>query len=294
MTYKNLILLFILIYAAKSLAQENNCYFKTAEKIYYAQKAMVKANDLSLDTDCPDEILAQVSKELLDVSGTIPSSYIEEKIPGVTLSPNRLTIDSLENLIRAKLALDESVVIDQVRGTGKNIFLLASNEQLNFSPPNQILGQTTIAVEKIDALNPGQQKFWLSVIFKNKVMALVAKQGLDRANGALKPEWFKRQEIVTEYPDRVFVQFDRINHFSLNRSIAPGHILLRAEARELPLVTYGVPASVLIEGKGIQLNGMALPMKTANFGDYIQLKNPRSQKTISAKVVDYNKVQIQL
>lgn len=294
MTYKNLILLFILIYAAKSLAQDTTCSLQTADKIFYAQKESINAKQLIIESNCSDEIITAFAQEVMDVTGNLPASYFEEKIPGMRLSPQKVSISSLSNFISQKLSLSDKIVIDDLRSNMRNTFLLSSEEQINVSTPGQLIGQNTVSIEIVNPLTSGKQKFWLSLVFKSKVQAFVAKKGIDRGYGALKPEYFVKQEIVTEFPDRLFMQFDRIQHFSLNRAINAGHVLMRAETLELPLVTYGVPAAVVLNNNGIQLNGSATPMKTANFGDYIQLKNPRSNKIITAKVVDFNKVIIQL
>ncbi len=293
MTYKNLILLFILIYAAKSLAMDGSCSIKTAEKIYYLQKDQVTSNQVIIESDCDEETKSLFVRELLDLTGSVPATHFADKFPNINISPSRITVDSLLNQLQSRISLAPNTVIDSINGFQRNVLLLSNSSSLNVTSPTATIGQASLSIDIVDSLQAQSEKLWLRVTLKVKVNALVAKRELDRTQ-ALNQHDFEKKQIITDSPDKFFIQFERLEHFALNRNVTAGHALLRTEVMTIPLVQYGVPASVTLTNNGITLSGMATPLRTAGFGEFIQLKNIKTNKTITAKVVDYNKVQIQL
>lgn len=294
MIYKNLLLLFILIYAAKSLAQATPCTIKTADKIYYVNKELVTFSQVIQASDCPQATQEAFTKELLDLTGSIPVSHFRDSFAHVTIEPSRIAIDSLDSLIKSKLTLEPGYVVEQFRSSQRNTFLLSESQSINFQLTNSALGPCSLTVEIVDALTNGREKVWLTAYVKTKIYALVAKRSLDRTHGALRIADFEKKMITTDAPDKLFIQEDRLGHFALNKNITVGHLLQRTDIQSIPLVQYGVPAHVQLSHNGISLSGSALPMRTAGFGEFIQLKNSKTNKLITAKVVDYNKVQIEL
>ena len=60
------------------------------------------------------------------------------------------------------------------------------------------------------------------------------------------------------------------------------------------LVQYGQKIKLKYKTKNIELDAIAIANGNGKYGDFIQVINPRSKKKVLAKIIDYNKAEIEL
>lgn len=292
MTIRNVILLLVLMYAAKSIAAD--CRIETWSKIFYSNKNEITSNDVIKNSSCDNQTNFKFIKSLIDFDGKILTSYLKDDLPQVDIIPSSIVIQSINNLLNQKFDLDHNYLWDNATITNKNVITLNDNQNISISVKDTKLGRKTIMLQINDPIQSSDSKLWVTATLKAKIKALVAKSHMSSSYGELNKNLFDTKDVFTEYPERVFSDFRHLNHYRLNRPLSKGSTLKSMDISSLALVHIGVPVKIVHQANGILLNGKAVPMKMGKYGDLIQLRPLNSKKIITGKVVDYNKVIIEL
>lgn len=292
MRIRNIVSLLVLIYAAKSIAAD--CYIKAWDKNYFLTKESVTATAVIKETNCSEQIQIKFVKSLLDFEGSIQSHYLRDDLPQVDISPKRIVIDSLSNLVNQHLNLGPNYKWDDLKASTATVIVLEQYDSISVKINNTSLGKKSIGLSIINPMKNSNKTIWATGTLTAKVSAFVAKTHIATTFGEINPNKFEKRMIFTAYPERIFSDLSRVAHYRLNSPLNEGQVLKRANTTSLALVRVGVPASISLKANGIQLSGKAIPMRMGKYGDIIQLRSLKGQKTLTGKVVDFNKVVIQL
>lgn len=293
MNFKNLVLIFILLYAMKSMASES-CTINTWNKIYTSDQGTVDVSTLIKESDCSDSLKLKFVDAISKYEGQIPSYQLSEEIGSqVSITPKKIAIDSLDNLLRSKLNLSDKHKFNEIKGHTFNALTLEEAEQVSVKLPNIGLGQKHIALEVTNPISGAIKKHWLSAVLKVKTKALVSKSYLSFNNSGIETDQFEIKEIYSEHPDRLFANFNQLQFHRVGRPIAQGQVVKKNDLSPLLLVRVGVPASVVYKNNNLNLSSKAVPSNSGKFGDVIRLKT-KTNKIITGRVLDFNKVEIRL
>ena len=94
-------------------------------------------------------------------------------------------------------------------------------------------------------------------------------------------------------PDNVLTTLDNINFYKTNKTIVQNAVVSNMDLQAVNLINFGTPVNVTLKNDNIALQRTAMPLRSARFGETIELKGPNN-KNIAGKVVDFNKVVIEL
>jgi flagella basal body P-ring formation protein FlgA len=72
-----------------------------------------------------------------------------------------------------------------------------------------------------------------------------------------------------------------------------GSIITSMDIQPVNLVSYGTPVKLILKNSNINLSKSAMPARSAQFGDTIEIQTANNKK-ILGRVIDYNKVVIEL
>ncbi len=292
MKLRNIISLLVLIYAAKSIAAD--CHIKTWDKVFYFSKNEIKSSDVIKETNCDDKTQLQFIKSLVDFEGTISASYLKDDLPNVEVAPAKITIDSLSNALNRKLEMSNDIRWSDLKSSNNRVITMDAIESFTADLTSRSLGKKSVKVTVTNPISGQDKTYWITGVLETKVKGLAARNHLSSTFTELSKKQFVATEVYTSYPERLFTDIKRIVHYRLNRPLTRGQVLKKSDISSLPLVQIGVPATITLQSKGIQLNGKALPMRMGKFGEVIQLKTLNSKKTLTGRVVDFNKVVIEL
>ena len=127
-----------------------------------------------------------------------------------------------------------------------------------------------------------------------KIKVFKAKRNLSFQQKHLEANDFYADEIYTGNPENIVTTLDNITFYKANRTILQGSAVSNLDLQAVNLINYGTPVNVTLKNQNINLQRTAMPNRSAQFGEIIELKNPNNNKIIAGKVVDYNKVVIEL
>ena len=122
----------------------------------------------------------------------------------------------------------------------------------------------------------------------------VAAHNLSVTNEALSEKDLQKAFIEAVNPEQYTWETDQLAYYKINHSIVAGTPIKRSDLSPLVLVTPGVPAEVIFISNSIRITGKALPTSRGQWGESVKMINEKNRKTIIGKVIDFNKVLVEL
>lgn len=298
-------LFLILLFSSTLLSAGENvdeCLIETGHRVYHFGPGQQNVPQLFLKSSCSAEINASFQKTLTNSNGPISSQHLQSLINedrgsrvNIQITPERLRVYNLSELVRERTQVKDNEFFRRFSLMDKGPLILNEHEQLIIQCQNcRQLGEVNIELV-INHVN--DSKFtsrWLKAELIARTQALVAVSPQRVSHQSLKTEEFHLQTIETSKPADYFIDVEKIAFYRLNRPLAIGEPLKFSDLGGVNLVNVGTPAKVFLENANLSLSRMANPIRGGKFGEMIQLRNPQTNKTILGKVIDFNKVQVEL
>jgi flagella basal body P-ring formation protein FlgA len=287
---------------AKVFAQ-GSCSVELFSKIYRLENDQTLVNnDIIQHSDCSNAITFKISQIISHSSGTVGNDFLKKELSKdfpedlIEITPRKLSLLDLNLALRDQLTRNSNLYFVNTKSLNalKSLGLIEGEQLKTYCESCSSYGEKNI---KIDISNPvanSTRTLWFSSQIMAKVKVFKAKSNLSFQQKNLQPEDFYSDEILMGSPDNVITSINNINFYKPNRLILQGSTISNLDLQPVNLITFGTPVNVTLKNQNIQLQKIAMPMRSAQFGETIELKNNNNNKIIMGKVVDYNKVVIEL
>lgn len=271
-----------------------NCSIETFDKFLVLNQEAVASKALAIKkTNCNDEIITKFLKLITNGNGYIRSHLIGDD---VVLSPSKVRVQQVNTLVQSQVFhRADWIWQNETRLHTDSIFAIDKNESINLSCTNcSSPGNKTLKITISNPISNAQKIYWTTgkVLIKSK--ALVANQNITDLSKPISPSMFNIQEVLTENPENFYTNQSQLVFYKLVRRLKEGESLLFTTMTPSRLVSPGEKTKVSLSEGLLKLEIMATAIQGGKLGDTISLRNTRSNKTIVGKIVDYNKVIIDL
>lgn len=307
---KTFLTLFILAASANVFSEtapvvptNNSCSIDLFAKVYRLEKNQIlSSTDIIQKSNCDVSIVVKLAQIISSSNGTIGASFLRNELKKdfststIEISPRKISLLDLNSTLRDQLTSNSNLYFLESKSlNGIKSIGLSEDEQLKATCEScSSFGEKNIKVELSSPFKPSSKTFW----FSSKIMALVkvfkAKRSLSYQQKKLETDDFYSDEIYTSNPDNVLTSLANIKFYKPNRNIIQDAVVSNLDLQPVNLISFGTPVSVSLKNQNINLQRTAMPTRSALFGEVIELKNPNNNKIIAGKVVDYNKVVIEL
>jgi len=78
-----------------------------------------------------------------------------------------------------------------------------------------------------------------------------------------------------------------------NRPIARGEVISSTAVRRLPLIQRGREVTILAARGGVRVTALGKALRSANAGEFVQVRNLRSKRIVQARVLDAHTVRVE-
>ena len=289
---------FLTIFLLLSFNVVEACTIETYPSIYKSSSFEdISKDQLIKKTDCSKEIQSQFLKSISNIRGSVNSKQLSRIIdPALEITPARVTVESLEDFIKDQLSIPPVKFVRNIKFSRKRSFLpLEAYQSLHVSCDTcEFLGRKNIKFTLNSTDDENFVYYWAEIDLQMQSLSLVAKQNLKVTQTPLDPDMFETKVIYSHSPEQFFIKKDVLKYYRLNRTIHINEPLQANAITPVHLVRPGVPVSIELNQSGIKLSGKAIPSRAGHLGDIVQLKNLKSKKNILGKVIDFNKVLVEL
>lgn len=261
----------------------------------YAQ--IVKVNNIIDDSiikksNCSDETNKHFINLVQNASGKLNTTYFkhyfsQELNTTVQIEPTQVFVSSIKNIIENQYKNFIIKKVDSLFGQGS--FNLEKQQNIKLS-----CSQCNSTGEKNIKVMFGSKTYWINASLLKPVEVLKLQANLNPILPILQKEDFKREVVPSKTHHKYFTDLKNIQYYRLNRPLSKGAILKVSDLRPKMLIKYGQKVKIYLKSKTVQIRSTAIARKSGKFGDFIELINPKTKKTMLGKITGFNKAMVEL
>lgn len=249
-------------------------------------------DQLIQSSTCSDEVSSSFVNAIQNAEGIIPAdrlkNLMEHSTPELVIKPKKINVLSLSEEVSTKLK-HKYVIKDLKSLYGNSSFNLDKKEEIEIECSScDKLGHQNIKL----VIN--HKTHWLTAKIGKKISVYKTARQITTQEKLLIPSDFNQESIITYKPESYFMNIDDIKYYRINRHLPQGTPLRSYHLTSKNLIQFGQKVNVNILNKSIQLKTTGIAKKAGKLGDFINIENPKSKKKYLGKVIDYNKVEVQL
>ncbi len=282
--------------------QEKSCDVELFQKVYRSYKNQVLgAKDLIRESNCAEEINLKISHVLSQAEGSVSVDFINSEMQkefpqfAINIKSKKLSFLDLNDTFKDQLLQGTNLYFTQSKSmNGLTSIGLVEGEQLRISCDTcNSYGDKNIKLDIANSLTGTQRTLWMNSRIMAKIKVIKAKRSISFQQKALQAEDFYFDEILTMYPENMLTTLENIHFYKATKTLVQNSVVMNQDLQSLMLVNYGTPVTLSLSNQNISLQKSVMPVRSARFGETVELKGPNN-KPIIGKVIDFNKVVIQL
>lgn len=249
-------------------------------------------------TGCSEHALKDVNETLRSVDGKITSfqlaGLLKTKNHEVLFQPNLINIEHFKSLVREQLMLPAGVQLHSSEAQNSPDFLtLNDGETVEVECADCLFGSKQPLNVKISGIDGTVKTLMVTADFKKMVKAYRVTS-FHPAFAEISTTSLK-EEYVEVIPHTALVtNIDTLKFFKLNKPVRAGELLRQSDLNALSLVKAGVKTEVVIENDLVKLKTSGICRSNGSLGEYVEVFHPQKNKKYLGKVIDINKVLVEL
>lgn len=257
-----------------------------------------KISGATAQSGCSDKDLQKIDETLIGVEGTVSNFQLQEllkqKYVSAVVRPSLIKIQSINSLVREQLSLPSGTKLDGISLDSKDSFLaLSQNTKIQVECNNCSFGSSEQI--KFFLQEPsGQLKGFTSVASFRRFTKAYRLTSFHPAFAPIDVSSLKEEFVeVVPYTD-LFEDLGTLKFFRTNKPIRPGELLRTADLKAENLVRAGTRTEVIIENEMLKLKTMGLSRSNGSWGQFVEVFHTERNKKYLGKVIDINKVLVEL
>lgn len=246
-------------------------------------------------SDCPQAIQENFMDFVSSATGNLNAKHLShifktEYQTEVTFKPHYISVKSVEDKISTLLNLGEDAIISKVTSLhNKASIQLSGSDKIKANCNNcESAGQKNIK------LYVNNSPIWLSGHVFMKRTGFILNQELNPFQEKLNNQHFTKKTFFDDGKKHLFQDISQINFYKTNKRLQKGKVLKTTDLSPLTLIRPGQKIKVILKGKNISLKSSAYSRAQGKIGDFIEVYNTKTNKKVTAQVVDFNTVMVQL
>lgn len=252
----------------------------------------------SANTGCDEETLNEINATLISVEGKITSFQLAEmlkvKKQSVAIQPNLIQVQHFKHLVREQLLLPPGVQLRSSEAINSaNFISLAPGDRVEVECTGCLYGSQQPLNLNIIGFDGSEKTMTVKGDFKKMVKAY-RLLGPRTAFTEIKPEFLKEEYVESIPHTDLVTNLDTIHFFKLNKPVRSGELLKNSDLNALNLVKAGLKTEILIENKLVKLKTSGISRSNGILGQFVEVYSPEKNKKFQGKVIDINKVLIEL
>lgn len=292
------LLYFLLSYGA--LAEE--CSVELFAKIYRLEQSQtLQLKDIVRESNCSSDINTKITSLVANSEGTVGVDFIKREVQkdfpeaNINFANRKLSLLDLNSAIRNQLLPETNLYFTQSRSLNNlsSLGLTEGETMQAVCDACQSFGEKNVKLNIINAANNSSRTVWFASKIMARLKAIKAKRTISFQQKALSADDFYLDEVLTMSPDNMITNLDNIQYYKAIRTLLQGSTVSHLDLQAVNLVNFGTPVQVMLKSQNISLQRTAMPVRSAKFGETIELRGSNN-KLIAGKVTDYNKVVIEL
>lgn len=289
-----LVVLFSLIFVQAALACE----------VHLPHQMIVLSDDINgkavlRSANCDAKTLEDLHQIITSTEGRVASYQIKEMMSAknhqVEITPQSVLIQQLRTLIREQISLPTGVQVKATRAINfSGIVPLPAGDKVEVSCNSCLFGTQQPIQVMIQGFDGTSQTMWATADFKKMVKAFRLTAPLpsfSTLSGAVS----LKEEYIESIPHTdLITDVDSLKFYITNKPLKTGELLRKSDLNAVNLVRAGLKTDVVLENQMIRIKTQGISRSNGSIGELVEVFHPQKNKKYQGKVVDINKVLVEL
>jgi flagella basal body P-ring formation protein FlgA len=247
--------------------------------------------------NCSKKIKNGILQKLVEVQGAIDTGVLA-KMTGeqkIEISPGKVNVLSLQSMLIKNESLPENYRwVTQTEVTNTYVVGFDDEDEIRFSCGNcSSTGSKRLRIDKISS-NGSTKSLWLAGIIQAGIEVYIANRNIP-AHQQLNPEVdFKKSIYFSTTPQDYSINRNNLKYYRLSRPLTQGSPLKRNQLIPINLVRTGDMINLKLKHNNLNLTTKATAISSGKINDVVKIRNQRSGRIIQGRVIDYNRVEVEL
>lgn len=248
---------------------------------------------------CSANQLKDLQDTLSSINGRVTSERLEEMLASkghdkFLISPHSIHIEQFQNIVREQMIMPEGVQIKATRPVNTPAFVaLASGDQMQVSCPVCLFGTNQTLNVTVQGFDGVSRSFMAAADFKKMVRAFRLITPVNSFSEVT--EGYLKEDFVETVPHTDLVtNLETLRFYKTNKPLKTGELLKFSDLNAVNLVRSGLKTEVIIENQLVRIKTQGISRSNGVLGETVEVFHPQKNKKYQGKVVDINKVLVEL
>jgi Chaperone for flagella basal body P-ring formation len=249
---------------------------------------------------CDPAVTTEAARLLAALEGRVNANHLVEALSqkgftNVSIGPQTFIVTQLRTLVREQVSLPPGVQVKNTRGLNSSgMIALAPGDRVEVECLNCLFGtQQPMNVNHIgfDGVN---RAYMVSVDFKRMVRAFRVVQPITSFSEVSPTDHLREVFVETVPHTELVIDLDKLRFYKTNKPLKAGELLRMADLGGINLVKAGLKTEVILENSLVRIKTHGISRMNGTIGDVVEVFHPQKNKKYQGKVVDINKVLVEL
>jgi flagella basal body P-ring formation protein FlgA len=250
--------------------------------------------------NCSNQSQTDMANFIKGFDGRVAAFQIQELMATkghhqISVNPQSIFVQQFKTLVREQINLPQGIQIKEAQlQNQKNFLILNPGDQLEISCNSCLYGSRqplNLNIKGFDGINTSHlvTADFVKMVKAFKLLApMPAFTSFDHHQQV--------QEIYTEsIPHTDFnLERDHLKFYKTNKPLKAGEILKISDLTAINLVKAGLKTDVIIENKMIRIKTQGISRQNGAIGEFVEVFQPQKNKKYQGRVVDNNKILVEL
>jgi len=249
--------------------------------------------------DCDAKVYEATHNVLTSLEGRVPSYQIKEILSGAGFNlevyPQSVLIQHLNHLAKSQLPLPEGITVKkltspQVQGS----IVLNAGDQLEINCNTCTYQDNQSLRLKVNGFDGQNRHIVVQADFRKLVKAYRLLVPMNSFTEVIDKKWLT-EEMVEEVPHMEFISdYDAFKFYKTNKALKAGELLRKSDFNAVKIVRAGLKTEVVLENAMVRIKTQGISRANGAIGDFVEVYHPQKNKKYQGRVVDINKVLVEL
>lgn len=272
-------------------------------EISMPHRLVILSDDMSgqspvVTANCSEETVREFHKTLTSLEGRISSSQLTEimtaKNHTIKIDQHMVQIQNLKSFIREQLNVPAGVHVKNTYSVNSSNFLaLAPGDQLQLYCSGCMWGNRQSINLSISGFDGTRRDLVAVADFGKMVRAFRLTRPLNSFSEIT--VYDIKEEYTEAVPHTEFISdVQNLKYYKSNKPLKSGELLRISDLNALNIVKAGLKTEVVLENAMVRIKTSGISRGNGAFGDIVEVYHPQKNKKYQGKVIDNNKVLVEL
>ena len=255
--------------------------------------------DTYTSKNCAPSVLDDFYQIVTKFEGRVASYQLKEMMNSrghdIEIGPPSINIHQFKTMIRNQLLLPAGIQVkstDSINMSGS--LAMASGDKVEISCSSCLFGTQQTLNVSIIGFDGSKQTFFARADFRKMVKAYRLNTPLSSFS-SLNGLSVLNEEYIEAIPHTdLITDMDSLKFYKTNKPLRTGDILKRSDLNAINLVRAGLKTDVILENEMVRIKTQGISRSNGAIGDLVEVFHPQKNKKYQGRVIDVNKVLVEL